>query len=589
MQDGESQAETLTAAPASDPVFSASPTVSWLGFGVLVVVFLVVFIFLIRSRLQSAPRGSSKPAPSDFFQPAGEGAEIAFDDAPAVRVSAAGRKAHQGHLSETVEDRRRDEPLRAAPDARAAPATADRRSSPFAGLFAKKKQEEEAARAAPLEDVEVEVIPAEPSGIHPLAADRRRRIKAFEDDDAGPREEERRIEAERAAQEEEARRLEAERRAAEREAEFEHRKRMAALRNAETAQDMRGEIDALRRDLVLEFDERFSALSRKLESAAPRREEQRGAPSDASLHASLLGDMDERLAMLSEHMEQRLARAGGQEALRAFADHRDAVESALYDLEGRVGALSGLQSELAALKDDVRRLMHGRAPAPSAPLTQLADVVKDALPPQAYELRAQLGNGRIADCVIRLPGPIGAIAVDAGFPAEAFHALFEARPGADDEFRRALLRHIVDVSERLVAPQGRDASALLFVPSESFFAELQARFADLVQESQRARVHIVSPTTLMATLHTLSALLGAERNGRNGKQLGEIQSAISAIDARLRALEAPAAPQAVDTPSEGNAAEAPAAAADAPQAKDKEPPSGAVLRYENPVRPFPLR
>ncbi len=108
--------------------------------------------------------------------------------------------------------------------------------------------------------------------------------------------------------------------------------------------------------------------------------------------------------------------------------------------------------------------------------------------------------------------PPGPIAVDAKFPLEGFEAL---RAAADEQqknlaagaFRRDILKHIKDISKRYIVPEETAESALMFLPSEAIYAELHANFPDLIQQSYRARVWIVSPTTLMATLNTVRAVL----------------------------------------------------------------------------------
>ena len=159
---------------------------------------------------------------------------------------------------------------------------------------------------------------------------------------------------------------------------------------------------------------------------------------------------------------------------------------------------------------------------------QLRDLVRNALPPSAYQFEATLSNGRRADCVIKLPMPPGPIAVDAKFPLEGFEAL---RAAADEQqknqaastFRRDILKHIKDISERYIVPEETAESALMFLPSEAIYAELHANFPDLVQQSYRARVWIVSPTTLMATLNTVRAVL---QDANMREQAAVIQSEV---------------------------------------------------------------
>lgn len=143
---------------------------------------------------------------------------------------------------------------------------------------------------------------------------------------------------------------------------------------------------------------------------------------------------------------------------------------------------------------------------------QLEALVKDALPQSAYAFQAQLSNGRRVDCLIRMPNPPGPICVDAKFPLEAWQAIQTAAdPAAKTlaarEFKRAVLAHVLAIRERYILPGETADSALMFLPSEAVYAELHTAFQDVVQKSYNTRVYIVSPTTMMATLHTVRAVL----------------------------------------------------------------------------------
>jgi DNA recombination protein RmuC len=142
---------------------------------------------------------------------------------------------------------------------------------------------------------------------------------------------------------------------------------------------------------------------------------------------------------------------------------------------------------------------------------QLRDIVEATLPPSAYEFQATLGNGRRADCLLRLPNPPGPIAIDAKFPLESYNLMQAAENDADKvqaarAFDRDMRKHIQDIAERYIIGGETAEAALMFLPSEAVYAELHARFPGAVEQSFRMRVFIVSPTTLWATLNTVRAV-----------------------------------------------------------------------------------
>jgi DNA recombination protein RmuC len=172
---------------------------------------------------------------------------------------------------------------------------------------------------------------------------------------------------------------------------------------------------------------------------------------------------------------------------------------------------------------------------------QLNDLVQNALPPQAYAFQHTLSSGARADCVLHLPNPPGSIAIDAKFPLESY-SLLRAVPAGDAPallvaqraFQQAIRKHIGDIRDKYIVPGETAESALMFLPSEAVYAELHANFTGLVEESYRARVWIVSPTTMMATLNTVRAVL---KDVRMREQAGEIQKTVGLLLEDVKRLD----------------------------------------------------
>jgi len=214
-------------------------------------------------------------------------------------------------------------------------------------------------------------------------------------------------------------------------------------------------------------------------------------------------EVNERLEGLTRQLGVSLTQQGEKtgESLRLLQERLAVIDAAQKNITELSQQVVGLQDILA---NKQARGAFGEI--------QLHDLVGSILPPSAFTLQARLSNGRIADCLLKLPNPPGPIVVDAKFPLESYHGLATAR---DDDVRRrasrdfaaAILKHVKDIAERYVVPGETAESALMFVPSEAIYAELHANHPDVVDKSFRARVWIVSPTTLMATLNTVRAVL----------------------------------------------------------------------------------
>jgi DNA recombination protein RmuC len=176
----------------------------------------------------------------------------------------------------------------------------------------------------------------------------------------------------------------------------------------------------------------------------------------------------------------------------------------------------------------------------------LTDIVAKALPSDSFTLQATLSNGKRADCLIHLPNPPGPIAIDSKFPLEAYEQLRKA--DTQDQLNRAaqalrlsLRKHIKDISEKYIIEGETADGALLFLPSEAVYAELHANFPEVVRDGFAARVWIVSPTTCMATLNTMRAILKdarmQEQAGAIRKELGLLYADVDRLGNRVENLD----------------------------------------------------
>lgn len=144
---------------------------------------------------------------------------------------------------------------------------------------------------------------------------------------------------------------------------------------------------------------------------------------------------------------------------------------------------------------------------------QLSTLIANMIPAHHYQMQYTLSNQKRADCMLFLPPPTGNIVIDAKFPLENYHRMLQASPLSSDQknfqqqFKQDLQKHIKDVAEKYILPDETADGAILFIPAESIFAEIHANYPELITMSQRCRVWLVSPSTLMAVLTTARAVL----------------------------------------------------------------------------------
>ena len=242
----------------------------------------------------------------------------------------------------------------------------------------------------------------------------------------------------------------------------------------------------------------------------------------AKAQLSMINMMEERLAKVQLQMNENLSHSSRRTA------------QSLGDLQQRLSTIDKAQEKITKLSGDVLSLqdiLSNKQTRGAFGEIQLTDIVSKALPSDGFELQATLSTGKRADCLIKLPNPPGPIVIDSKFPLEAYEALRNASSETETSsavrlFRTSVRKHIKDISEKYIVEGETADGAILFLPSEAVYAELHANFSDLVREGFSARVWIVSPTTCMATLNTMRAIL---KDAHMREQAGAIRNELTLL------------------------------------------------------------
>ena len=261
----------------------------------------------------------------------------------------------------------------------------------------------------------------------------------------------------------------------------------------------------------------------------------------AVAQAQVIQTMETRLADVQQQMSDRLADTA-MNSNRALTELQERMKETLHgssekttksltQLQERLATIDRAQSNIEKLSDNVLSLqdiLSDKQARGAFGEIQLNDIVSKALPSDSYTMQATLSNNRRADCLIHLPNPPGPIVIDAKFPLEAYKELINAEDEAAKKRARSLLtqaviKHLTDISEKYIIEGETADGALMFLPSEAVYAELHARFPEVVRKGFDMRVWIVSPTTCMATLNTMRAIL---KDARMREQAGEIRKAL---------------------------------------------------------------
>ncbi|MEL7099470.1 MAG: DNA recombination protein RmuC [Pseudomonadota bacterium] len=261
--------------------------------------------------------------------------------------------------------------------------------------------------------------------------------------------------------------------------------------------------------------------------------------------------LEQRLASVQQQMQDRLA-DNAMRSQRAMADLQERLKESLHgsakqtttsltQLQERLQAIDKAQDNITKLSGDVLSLqdiLSNKQTRGAFGEIQLRDILSKALPADSYSWQPTLSTGKRADCLIHLPYPPGPIVIDSKFPLEAYEALRSAE--SEHEFKQAVAAmktavtaHIRAISEKYIIEGETADGALMFLPSEAVYAELHANFPDLVRRGFEARVWIVSPTTCMATLNTMRAIL---KDARLREQAGAIRRELALLVADVDRL-----------------------------------------------------
>jgi DNA recombination protein RmuC len=230
------------------------------------------------------------------------------------------------------------------------------------------------------------------------------------------------------------------------------------------------------------------------------------------LHA--MGDtLTSRQAELARVLNERLDAVTHRVGQSIETTTRHTAEN-LRRLHERLAVIDTAQKNITDLSSQVsslRAVFANKQARGAFGQGRMEAIVQDGLPKGSFEFQFTLSNRTRPDCVVFLPGDQRPIVIDAKFPLEAISALRDARTDegktkAAQQLRQDVMRHINNIAERYLIPGETQEPALMFVPSESVYAELHDGFDDVIQKAYRAQVVLVSPSLLMLAIQVMQQI-----------------------------------------------------------------------------------
>lgn len=249
----------------------------------------------------------------------------------------------------------------------------------------------------------------------------------------------------------------------------------------------------------------------------------------AQLRAS---EMEYRLAELSGVLQNFSAQAQGQQMnLQRTLDERlDQVSQrvgyglneqtqrtaqSLSQLHERLAVIDAAQSNMVALSGEMMSLkdiLSNKQTRGAFGQGRMEAIITDGLHAKAYAFQATLSNGTRPDCLISLPDSRLKLVIDSKFPLESYNAMREAedeasRKAAETRLKSDVMKHAKDIAEKYLVHGETHETAIMFVPSESIYAEVNEKFEDVVQKMHRMRIILASPNVLMLLVQTMQAIV----------------------------------------------------------------------------------
>jgi DNA recombination protein RmuC len=232
--------------------------------------------------------------------------------------------------------------------------------------------------------------------------------------------------------------------------------------------------------------------------------------------AHLARTLDERLDQVSLRVGQGLSETAEKttQSLQSLNERLAVIDNAQRNI-------TELSTHMVSLKD----ILSNKQTRGAFGQGRMEAIIRDGLHQSAYDFQCTLSNGTRPDCLIKLPESELGLIIDAKFPLEAYNLLKAARAEAEvrqaeSRLRADVLRHVKDIAQKYLIAGETHETAIMFVPSESIYAELYERFEDVIQKSHRERVIIASPNILMLLVQTMQAIF---KDARMREQAGQIK------------------------------------------------------------------
>ena len=244
--------------------------------------------------------------------------------------------------------------------------------------------------------------------------------------------------------------------------------------------------------------------------------------------------MDNRLNLINDRVNERLD------------ENFEKTNKTFNNVLEKLAKIDEAQKKIDSLSTDIVSLQgiltdkKSRGIFGEVNLTHILSSVFGDSNDKVYQLQYTFENGSIADAVLFAPEPLGTIAIDSKFPLENYRIMVDknqdklSREAASKLFKNDVKKHIDAIASKYIIPGVTSDQAIMFLPAEAIFAELNAYHDDIIEYAYKKRVWITSPTTLMSTLTTIEVIIKNQERDKYAKIIQEELQKLSIEFGRYR-------------------------------------------------------
>ena len=244
--------------------------------------------------------------------------------------------------------------------------------------------------------------------------------------------------------------------------------------------------------------------------------------------------MDNRLNLINDRVNERLD------------ENFEKTNKTFNNVLEKLAKIDEAQKKIDSLSTDIVSLQgiltdkKSRGIFGEVNLTHILSSVFGDSNDKVYQLQYTFENGSIADAVLFAPEPLGTIAIDSKFPLENYRIMVDknqdklSREAASKLFKNDVKKHIDAIASKYIITGVTSDQAIMFLPAEAIFAELNAYHDDIIEYAYKKRVWITSPTTLMSTLTTIEVIIKNQERDKYAKIIQEELQKLSVEFSRYR-------------------------------------------------------